>query len=985
MLIKMNTLKNNTKNNNKNNNRATNNPYLTGTVPNRVSRMTFGSELKRLLGSPWRCPLTLVLVLGSLLSALGGALDLLSLWLYTVSHHTQSDPRPTANIFECLPDQTRTLCHNVVWASTSSPKRLTLYPWHGLEPINRLEPFVFIGYFALGVLSFVAIGNPNLAGLGRTLKLVAGLQPGGEEATANKSLVDLLVVVGVGGTPDEAATNAARTGTGAGKGPVPRAWLDPHRPEDFWRNHLLLGEYVPRHWESDPGYFWLDKEEEVVVEDRKSVSIPYWLTLNVLRTGLIVVAPPGSGKTASIFKPLRNFMERSRSAGIFYDVKSSENANGTGTDFPAELFNLNFDAALAVNNSNNSNINDKKSGSIKLNIFAGQTPAQAGERLAEALIPDLGGDKAYFSNNAKSAMASIVACFHTIFNEYPSLVQILNYLSNPESLEDLNKRLLQRLSRTGPGSYTASTSTSGSAPGSDDSSEVFRLSTLLRRVINLAGNKTTDTLGNLATALEPLVTDVAARLLVTNPEPGAFTIEELVQEPRLVRMALPVANNPRIYPIIGRLVLAQFTYAVLAPACNRAIFKLIAVDEARFFITDSVANGMAQARSSNAGFALSFQTLTQVRDEILLDNIFANAGCKLVMGKVSDKDAERYSRLFGTIELPYVSHSNNQNQAVNRNRGNSYSRGSEFEMMSTGTTGHEARTTRASSTGRSTSRSSSQGTNFSTRPRRRYLDSEVRELEQRHAIIESSDDQGRQWFAQVVNMDFGAVQRIEKQVNVQISKLVKKYGKGRSGSGSRTRPGIKIEPEPEPEQTGEIAAVVVGGGRSDKPVEVALERVKIKILPPALPTPAPGLNVKVAATATNTDPAVEYTPAFAESATSGELPPSPPPPPALVIPAPTKQSEEVIIDNPGIDRRPVVPDPIKQLLAAINIPDDQLEEIARIILARGRTLAELGRLIEYARQKEPADPGPLVVSMAQKDKYPTVVTSSRKTSHVKRT
>lgn len=835
-------------------NRATNNPYLTGIVPDRANRMTLGSELKRLLGNPLRFLATLFFVLGSLLLAAAGALDLLSVWLYTVSHHSQNDPRPTLGIFECFLDQTKKLCQNVVWASPASSKRLVLYPWHDWNLINWSEPFVFIGFFALAVLAFVAIGNPNLAGLGRNLKLVAGLNPKGT-SRASKGLVDLV----------------ATTTTG----PVPRALLELDQTGEFWRTHMLLGQFVPRYWESDPGYFWFDKEAK---------PVPYWLNLNILRTGLIIVAPQGSGKTASIFKPLRNFMERSGSMGIFYDVKSSENTNGTGTDFPANLFNLNFDAA--------------RSDSIKLNVFSGQTPAQAGERLAEALIPDLGGDKAYFSNNAKSAMATIVACYHAIYKVFPTLVQILSFLSDTETLEDLNGQLTLRLGKT-------------------NFQEAFRLSTLLRRVINLSENKSTDTLGSLATALDPLITDVAARLLVTNPEPGAFSIEELLKEPRLVRLALPVANNPRIYPIIGRLVLAQFTYAVLSPECNRSIFKLIAVDEARFFITDNVANGMAQARSNNAGFALSFQTLTQVRDETLLDNIFANAGSKLVMGKVSDKDAERYSRLFGTIELPYVSHSHNQNQGINRNSGSSYSRGLEFEMMSTGTTGHESRSTRSTNSGRSTSTGSSQGTNLSTKPRRRFLDSEVRELEQRHAIIESSDDQGRQWFAQVVNMDFLAIEKLEKEVNKQVTHLVNKAGTRKS--------------EPALEQPVEVTSIG--------------QKVKVRFIPvtppPSPPEPVPGPPPV-------TPPLVETPPIVA--AVEGE-----------VLPVGPGEAGTIDIDKLG---------KIEQILEIMEITGKQATELAQFALLNGRTPEEIRRLVEYAKNKNPESLAAYVTSMVRKDKYP---------------
>lgn len=845
-------------------NRVTNNPYLVEAVPQEAARLTVWRELKRLLGSPWRFLATLLLVLAPGLLVVSGGLDLLSAWLYTVSHHAQSDPRPTVNLLECIQDQTKELCKGVVWASPASATRMTLYPWHNFDLINGFEPWLFIGFFAVAFLSFAAIGSPNAIRIGQTVKEVFGFKKvGGAGARGKNKLFDL----------SREPVN----------GPVPHALLDLEHPGNFWNEHLLLGEFIPRHWETNPGYFWLEAEAK---------PVPYWLKLNILRTGLVIVAPQGSGKTASIFKPLRTFVDRSRSMGIFFDVKNSENANGTGTDFPPELFDLNFDAA--------------RPDSIKLNLFAGQTPAQAGERLAEALIPDLGGDKAYFSNNAKSAMATIVASFHAIFNSYPSLVQILDYLSNPENLENLHKRLLNRV-------------------GGPQNADFLRLATLLQRVINLSQNKTTDTLGNLATALEPLVTDVAARLLVTNPEPGAFTIEQLLKEPQLVRLALPVANNPRIYPIIGRLVLAQFTYAVLSPECNRQLFKLIAVDEARFFITDNVANGMAQARSNNAGYALSFQTLTQIRDEALLDNIFANAGSKLVMGKVGDKDAERFSRLFGTIELPYLSHSSGINQGTNRNTGHSYSRGSEFEFLSSGLSGYESRATRATSNGRSASFGSSQGTNLSTRARRRFMDSEVRELEQRHAIIESSDDHGRQWFAQVINMDTRRVKELELEVSQEIIRLVRKGFKG----------SIQIQPLA-------LTVTLPTQGDAEKKVVKSLKGVKTQ----KLQTPH-------------------------RSAVTRRLPK---PTPIAV------EGEIILASESGAETEDEIgQETTRDLLRSLGLPEKEVSALAQIIADTNHSDADLIRLIEVFKTRDPENLADLVASMIRNNRYPGQ-SKSRKSS-----
>lgn len=983
----------------RNKNRVNNNPYLTGITLPRVgaARTTFGSEAQRLLGHPWRFFATLFLVVFPAIMALAGALDLLIQWLYSVSHQVTSDPRPAISAFECLlADQSKKVCQGLIWASPASSKRLVLYPWHGFEPLNRLEPYLFFGFFVTAVIGFVSIGSPRFGQIGRTFWwLIRGLKPEidvepatgspsnsrkGRARAANilalaldgkvqhtglaieafssrqvqaalakgkikinksknkrKSNKEVNDLINIDPKPDRSLESWLPR---AAPGPVPRALLDLDCPEKFWERQFILGAYIERFWESDPGYFWFDKAAGSTSNSKAGTrSVPYWMSLNALRTGLIIVAPQGSGKTASIFKPLRNFVERSQSCGLFFDIKSGENSDGSGTDFPPHLFDLNFDATREASGE-----------SIKLNLFAGQTPAQAGERLAEALIPDLGGDKSYFSNNAKSAMSSLVAAYHALMERYPSLVEILNFLSYPANLEDLNEKLLLKL--TGP-----------------RREEGHRLSTLLRRVINLAGNKNTDTLGNLATALEPLVTDIANRLLVTNPEPGAYTVEELVKEPRLIRLALPVANHPRIYPIIGRLVLAQFTYAVLSPECNRGIFKLIAVDEARFFITDNVAGGMAQARSNNAGFALSFQTLTQIRDETLLDNIFANAGTKLVMGKVSDKDAERYSRLFGTIELPYVTHSSSINQGITKNSGRGLSMGNEVEVFSSGTSGREARATRSTSRGSSANRGRSEGMSLTTRTRRRFLDSEVRELEQRHGLIESSDDQGQVWFAQVINMDAAIVRNLEQQVNNRIAALVRKNNKHKGKHKSQRQ-------EQEPGQVAPVGTIE----RTANPTlvqSVGKPRMKIRLGQP-IPTqisptvePAPAPVVPVTPELTKTAPIQVVT---VTVQTGPNIPIAAAPAIPVAAPAQVQAQTNAQPEAEAEAEQAAQLAAITELLRAANLKESQLEEAALKVVSSGRSLEELNRLITYSRNrgKTSVHAGSYIAGMIRKNSYPAI-------------
>ena len=150
-------------------NRNTNNPYLTAPERPEPVRITFGSELKRLASSPWRVIGSLLLVAGPLLLALAGGLDLATGWLYTFTRHAPADSRPTISLLDCVADQSKRLCSGLVWASSASPKRIVLYPWHGWDFLHQFEPGLFVAFFVLAVFTFSAIGSPNAIREGKTI------------------------------------------------------------------------------------------------------------------------------------------------------------------------------------------------------------------------------------------------------------------------------------------------------------------------------------------------------------------------------------------------------------------------------------------------------------------------------------------------------------------------------------------------------------------------------------------------------------------------------------------------------------------------------------------------------------------------------------------------------------------------------------------------------------------------------------------------
>jgi hypothetical protein len=761
-----------------------NNPYLVlheGKAPDKPN-FSLWSEVKRLLGG-FRSPFTLIFLVIPLALGLSGGADLLSDKLYELAKRGQPDPRARVVLVQCWFLNKGTMAANIEndmqadnekCRDVSSPlglkgdRKFQLWPFE-LETVAKADgetsqksvpTEIIVGLLTLAFTAYLTIGNPRVGSILIVLQMAFGGQnkarsgvTNGEElqqswalqiaqngAETASSILELQVVkTETLPVPVIEISTAGNGLTANQKGKLTKLErakikeLEAQKTTDaILRNCLILGGYRQRQWSSNPGYFYLDYEVE---------PLPYWLTTSMLKTNLLIVAPPGSGKTLSVFQPLVNFVRRAEAAGLFFDVK--------GDDFRAELFDHNFSLTEPAT-------------SIRINLYSGKTPEQAGERLAEALISaGEGGVQEYFANNAKDALSLLVAAHVALFEHYPTPNQLIEYLTSTSNLNFLQNRVEAEL----PGEYGR------------------RLSAILRRVTSLNAPSKNDVLGMLANALIPLTTPPASDLLVANPDNESntkptdkvpsvvFTVEELLKKPSLTRIALPVAEYPRLSEIIGKLILAQFSYAVLSPNCNRELFKLAAVDETRYFMTPTVANGMAQARSNNAGYALSFQTLSQIKDEELRDTVFAASGTKIVMAGVGDKDAERFSKTFGGLELQYANRVQSSGTTQGKNSSTSTSRGQETEgfglvggVFDGSHSSRESKRTATKSRGNSTSENHSWSTSFPQRLRPRFLPSEVRELPRYHAIIETSDYTGQRWFAQVIDMTQATVTELGEGV-----------------------------------------------------------------------------------------------------------------------------------------------------------------------------------------------------------------------------
>jgi hypothetical protein len=535
-----------------------------------------------------------------------------------------------------------------------------------------------------------------------------------------------------------------------------------------------LGRAYQRHWDPEQNTFTRIPEGLLT------------LTVEHLRTHLLVVAPQGGGKTSSILLPIFGLGRRLGAAVFVFDAK------GDGQDWPPDGFDLTFDLTAPAT-------------SVRLDVWSGRTPRQAGERLGEALVDR--DSPPYFVNSAKDALAGLVATHHRAYGQMPSLRQLLLYLRSGDARADLRAELRR-------------------AGLPDHSDEVADLA----RITQLAESKQ-DVLGTLDTALTPLARGDLAVILASDGT--GYRVEQMLRHGVRARFILPVADYPRLAPILGRLVLAQFTDAVLSPWCDQTLPKLVIVDEAQNFVTPTIAKGMAMARSNRGCYALALQNLSQITDPALREDLLSVAGNKIVMAGVGDYDATKFSALFGSMEREYLS--TGSSQGLGTHTGRSTGQGQHGGGLLGSTGGAHYQMARTSSSVRSETASTCR----QVRLRPTFLPTEIRELPRYHAIIERRHNNGEVTPATVVHLDRDLVLEIQEEQRYML------YRQTGQLDGARTLPPVP------PVFTNPL--VLRAGTSGEETVQLTEEEGATSTLPGPAPTDAPEQVTTTAVTAARPD------------------------------------------------------------------------------------------------------------------------------------
>lgn len=330
---------------------------------------------------------------------------------------------------------------------------------------------------------------------------------------------------------------------------------------------------------------------------------PFGLDVDVLRTSLLVVGPPGSGKTHAVARPLIEHLALQSLAGaasvVVLDPK--------GDDFALEGW---FDHTIDLTSPT----------SCGFSLFGGSDdPALAADRLASALVPR--DSAAFFVDSAKNALNSVLGPFHAAHRgRWPTVRELLGMLTEPNgaTMQGVRERLKNQ------GRF-----------------EEFRLEMNARE--RQVGRRD-DSAAGLTERIGLLNRPHLTRIL--DGDGPRFEMSQ-INRPTRVRIALPEAQSPDAVRILARLAIAQFIQVVADPRTNREIFKGLVCDEASRFIDSDTVAAVRQIRSNNAGLALLTQGISDIPADIR-DSLFTSTGCKAVFAGLSPSDARLLSEYWGT-------------------------------------------------------------------------------------------------------------------------------------------------------------------------------------------------------------------------------------------------------------------------------------------------------------------------------------------------
>ncbi|WP_432067721.1 ATP/GTP-binding protein [Streptomyces sp. C10-9-1] len=325
----------------------------------------------------------------------------------------------------------------------------------------------------------------------------------------------------------------------------------------------------------------------------------------LLGTSLLAVGPSGCGKSVRLVRPVVESLCLLALANRAAVVTVTARGSGLAPDHC-------FD--LVVSPGDPGSTHD-------LDLYGGaEDPDEAARGLAEALVGDLaaalpGGD----SRRAATALAQLIGPYRCVHGRFPAVPDLRELLGGaPAALRELRTAL----------------------QAAGEAAQLRELDARERQ------SARADDIGVLlAERIAFLDRPAFAGSFRTDGGGRPFSLRA-VEHPLRVRVDLPERGHAEASRIIARLVLAQFTEAVLGRE-DRSLFACLVLDDASSTVTAESVRAVQRLRGANAGVVLALRSLEDV-PEPLRGPLLGAVGCRMAFAGLAPWDGGRFADTWGT-------------------------------------------------------------------------------------------------------------------------------------------------------------------------------------------------------------------------------------------------------------------------------------------------------------------------------------------------
>ncbi|MFJ4681419.1 ATP-binding protein [Kitasatospora sp. NPDC088783] len=323
----------------------------------------------------------------------------------------------------------------------------------------------------------------------------------------------------------------------------------------------------------------------------------------VLGTSLLAVGPAGTGKTASLARPVAEALCLQALAGAACAVVVGAADADLGPDDW-------YDVVIAPGDP------DAPYG---LDLYgAAPHSDEAAARLADALLPD---ELAPRAESARAAMQQVVGPYRAACGGYPGVRALRALLAgDAEGWAELAERLRK----------------SGRWPE-------FEADLQQRERMH---GRADDPGALLADRLALLDRPALAAGFSGGPDAKPAFAMRALEHPLRVRVKLPERSHPEAARILSRLLLGQFTQAA-ADRRDRELFAGMVLDDATAAVDAQAIRGVQRLRGANAGVLLLLRTLSDL-PEALRAPLFGAVGNRMAFPGIAPWDGRLFSEAWGT-------------------------------------------------------------------------------------------------------------------------------------------------------------------------------------------------------------------------------------------------------------------------------------------------------------------------------------------------